>query len=170
MRIPPYYEKGSWQRFFAGGVIGAIISWIIFAYMYGTYQDTQILWISKQAEEIKDLKKDIQIWQEDYKKLNEENQKGLTLQEIDVTLTNGDKYKMDKFRTYQLETLVKQEVNHLIAKDITKIYESRELIKRAVENRVFTIDDKQYRLEVRGIYVLYETLEIDITMKFNDES
>ncbi|WP_456278018.1 sporulation membrane protein YtrI [Bacillus sp. AK128] len=169
MRIPPYYEKGSWQRFFAGGVIGGLISWVIFAYMFGTYQDTQILWISKQAEEIKDLKEDIKIWQEDYQKLNEENQKGLTLQEINVSLTNGDKFKLDNFRTYELETLAKQEINHLIAKEITTIYDSKELIQKAIENRVFTIGEKQYRLEVRGVYVLYSKLEIDVTMKFHDK-
>jgi hypothetical protein len=170
MRIPPYYEKGSWQRFLAGGVFGGLISWIIFAYMFGTYQDTQILHISKQAKEIKDLKEDIKIWQDDYQKLNEENQKGVTLQEIVVTIDNAEKYKLDHFRKYQLETQSKQEINHLIAKEISKVYESKELIIKAIENKVFTIDDKQYRLEVRGIYLLYANLEIDVTMKFNEKN
>lgn len=168
MRIPPYYEKGSWQRFFAGAVIGAIISWIMFAYMFGVYQDTQIKHISKQAQEIKNLQEDIKIWQEDYKKLNEENQKGLTLQEINVKLTNAELYKFDTFRQYQLESEARKELNHLIAKEITTIYESQELIERVIENKTFSIDDKDYQLEVREIYLLYTELEVQVSVKFKD--
>lgn len=169
MRIPPYYEKGSWQRFFAGCVFGAILSWIAFAYMFGVYQDTQIKHISKQAQEIKNLQEDIEIWQEDYKKLNEENQKGLTVQEIKVKLTNAEKYKFDTFRQYELESAARKEISHLIAKEITIIYQSQELIKKAIENKTFTIAEKDYQLEVRGIYLLYSQLEIQVSMKFKED-
>jgi hypothetical protein len=169
MRIPPYYEKGSWQRFFAGGVFGGILSWIIFAYMFGVYQDIQITHISKQADEIKELKANIEIWQEDYKKLNDENKKGLTLQEIKVKLMNADKYKFDALRKYQLESEARKDISHLIAKEISTIYEDQELIIRAIENRTFTIDDKDYQLEVRGLYLLYTNLEIQVSMKFKDK-
>jgi hypothetical protein len=169
MRIPPYYEKGSWQRFFAGGVVGGILSWIIFAYMFGVYQDIQIKHITKQAEEIRKLKANIEIWQEDYKKLNEENQKGITLQEINVKLINAEKYKFDSLRKLDLESKVREDISHLIAKEISTIYDDQDLIERAIENRSFTIDDKDYQLEVRGIYLLYTNLEIQVAMKFKNE-
>jgi hypothetical protein len=169
MRIPPYYEKGSWQRFLAGGVFGGLLSWVIFAYMFGVYQDTQITYISKQAEKIIKLEKDIEIWQEDYKKLNQENQKGLTIQEINVKLINSEKYKFDSFRTYELETKARQEISHLIAKEISTIYQSEELIRKAIENKVFTIDEKDYRLEVRGIFLLYTDLRIQVSMEFQKD-
>ncbi|MFZ3590707.1 sporulation membrane protein YtrI [Bacillus sp. DJP31] len=170
MRIPPYYEKGSWQRFFAGGVFGALISWILFVYMFGVFQDIQIKHISKQALEIEDLKDHIQIWQDDYKKLNEENQKGLTLQEINVKLTNAEDYKFDTFREFQLESVAKKEINHLIAKELNTIYQSQELIIRAIENKVFTIDEKDYRLDVRGIYLLNTNLEIQVMLQFKENN
>ncbi|KAA0549128.1 sporulation protein [Bacillus sp. BGMRC 2118] len=169
MRIPPYYEKGSWQRFFAGCVFGAIFSWIAFAYMFGVYQDTQIKHISKQAQEIKNLREDITIWQEDYKKLNEENQKGLTLQEVKVNLLNAERYKFDGLRELTLESEARKDISHLIAKEISTIYESRELIRKTIENKTFTIDEKDYQLEVRGIYLLYTELEVQVSMKFKDD-
>jgi hypothetical protein len=169
MRIPPYYEKGSWQRFLAGGVIGGIISWIIFAYMFGVYQDIQIKHITKQADEIRNLKADIEIWKEDYKKLNEENKKGITIQEIKVKLINADKYRFDSLRQLDLESKARNDISHLIAKEISTIYDDKELIIRAIENRSFTIDDKHYQLEVRSIFLLYTNLEIQVEMKFKDE-
>ena len=35
MRIPPYYRKPAWQRFFSGMAVGAFISWFLFLYMNG---------------------------------------------------------------------------------------------------------------------------------------
>ncbi|MFD1737109.1 sporulation membrane protein YtrI [Bacillus salitolerans] len=169
MRIPALYEKKTWQRFFAGAVCGGLISWIIFAYMYGEYQDAQIIHISKQAKEIMNLKQDIDIWKKDYEKLNEENKKGITLQEINVKLLNAERYKLDSLRKYEIEKGAKHDINHLIAKEISTVYESRELIKRTIENKVITIDEKRYRLEVRGLYLLYTNLDVEVSMRFHEE-
>ncbi len=166
MRIPPFYEKGSWQRFFAGGVFGGLISWILFVYMFGAFQDIQLTHISKQAEEIKNLKEDIKIWSDDYTKLNEEKQKGLTLEKVNVKLINSEAYKFDSWRQYELESVAKKEINHLIAKELTLIYQSQELIIRAIENKVFKIDEKDYRLDVKGIFLLNTTLEIQVAVQF----
>lgn len=169
MRIPPLYEKGSWQRFFAGAVCGGLISWILFVYMFGVYQDIQIKYISKQAIEIQDLNGKIEIWKDDYEKLNEESQKGLKLQEVDVSLINAETYKFDTFRAYQLETEAKKEITHLIAKELTTIYQSKELIIRAIENKGFTIDEKDYSLEVRGIFLINTTLDVQVAVKFKED-
>ena len=39
MRIPPYYRKPTWQQFFAGMAIGGVISWFIFFYIFGVWQE-----------------------------------------------------------------------------------------------------------------------------------
>ncbi|MEI2400973.1 sporulation protein, partial [Paenibacillus phytohabitans] len=61
MRVPPYYQKPGWQRFFAGVVIGALISWIVFLFQFGVLQDNQIKKITQQEDEIKDLQKSKEI-------------------------------------------------------------------------------------------------------------
>ena len=63
MRIPPYYRNPLWQRFFAGAVIGGIISWCLFFYMYLDLQEKQVLLIQTQQDTIKDLKNELEIWQ-----------------------------------------------------------------------------------------------------------
>ncbi|HAQ08205.1 MAG TPA: sporulation protein, partial [Bacillus bacterium] len=30
MRIPPYYRRPEWQRFFSGMAVGALLSWVLF--------------------------------------------------------------------------------------------------------------------------------------------
>ena len=61
MRIPPFFSQPSWQRFLAGVVIGALISWVLFFYMFGIQQDKQILTIQTQKEQIDDLNEKIAI-------------------------------------------------------------------------------------------------------------
>lgn len=58
MRIPPYYRNSHWQRFFAGMAIGGIISWFIFLYIFGEWQEKYSMEISKQEETIRDLTKE----------------------------------------------------------------------------------------------------------------
>ncbi len=55
MRIPPYYHKPSWQQFFSGLILGGVISWGIFLYIFGVWQEKQANQIQKQKEEIQEL-------------------------------------------------------------------------------------------------------------------
>lgn len=75
MRIPPYYRDKTWQRFFAGAAIGAVMSWFVFLYLFGTLQEKQVRHIAELQDKIVDLENDIRIWQEDYVKLNKANKK-----------------------------------------------------------------------------------------------
>nr|WP_235048659.1 hypothetical protein [Geobacillus sp. WSUCF1] len=75
MRIPPYYQYPSWQRFFAGAAIGALISWFVFLYMFGVLQEKQVRHVNELNEQIADLQNEIRIWQEDYIHYNKEMKK-----------------------------------------------------------------------------------------------
>nr|WP_235186695.1 hypothetical protein [Geobacillus sp. FW23] len=55
MRIPPYYQYPSWQRFFAGAAIGALISWFVFLYIFGVLQEKQVQHVNELNEQIADL-------------------------------------------------------------------------------------------------------------------
>lgn len=166
MRIPPYYNEPGWQRFFAGMAIGALIGWIIFLFIYGTFQEEQSREIEEQETKIAILEEEKKIWQEDYKKLNKENKKRLTLQEIKIKIENGEKYNLGDFTVFQIEKAVKEDISHLIAKDIESVYNSRELLVKTIENKEFELDDKQYKVQVKEILfftTLYINLEIRMT-------
>jgi hypothetical protein len=164
MRIPPHYRYPTWQRFFAGVVIGAIISWFIFLHLFGVLQEKQVRKIIELQDKIADLENEIRIWQEDYVKQNKINQKKLMVQEISVHLVNAEQYKLDSYTTFRIEESVKEDISHLKAKDIETVYNSRELLKRAIENKTYTINEQPYKLEIHQLFV-FTTLSIELKLK-----
>lgn len=163
MRIPPFYRRPHWQRFLAGVIIGAIISWILFFYMYGIQQEKQIRTIYNQRETIKDLNDKIAIWKEDYQKLNEQNEKSLTVQEIEVKIANNP-YQLDELSLAEAEDAIRDELSTLIAKDVKTIYNGKLLLRKSIENRLIEINKKQYRVEVVEI-LFFTEMYIEVELK-----
>jgi hypothetical protein len=161
MRIPPYYRQAGWQRFLAGMAIGGFISWIIFIYIFGSWQEIQSKEIQQQKDEIEDLKKALKIWQEDFNKLNEKNQEQLTVQNIKVKITNFEKYKLDMLSVTEIEEEIKEDIDMVMAKDLETVYKNRDLIKKVIENKVFEVNDKRYKLQVKEM-IVYTTLQIQL--------
>jgi len=166
MRIPPYYRKPTWQQFFAGAVIGGVISWFIFLYIFGVWQEKYSQEIQKQREEIADLTNEKTIWQEEFNKANKENQKKLTVQSIYIKITNKDKYHLDQLSVFQMEDKVKEDISIMMAKDIESVYNSRELIRRTIENKTLKVNDKRFKLKVTEM-TIYTTLSIDLEIEID---
>ncbi|MFP7299513.1 sporulation membrane protein YtrI [Neobacillus niacini] len=165
MRIPPYYRKPAWQRFFSGMVIGGAISWCIFIYIYGVWQEKHTALIDKQSEEIVDLKEEKKIWQEEYKEMNKRTIEQLTIQKINIKITNWEKYKLDMLSVSEIEDSVKDDISMMIAKDIDTVYKSKELIKKIIHNKPVKINDKRYKLQVKEM-VIFTTLSIQLEIEF----
>lgn len=167
MRIPPHYQQPTWQRFFAGTAIGAIISWGVFLFIFGVIQEKHSIIINEQKQTIQDLENDKKIYQEEYTKLNKEAQKKLTIQEIKIHLTNGDRYLFKDFRIKNIENRIKEDLSDLIAKDIESVSSSQLLIERTIENRSLDFDGKKYKLEMTKL-LLHTTLYIEVEISFLD--
>jgi L-lactate permease len=165
MRIPPYYRKPSWQRFFSGMAIGGAISWCIFLYIFGVWQDRHIYKIKKQEDDIKELKNDISIWQQEYKQMNKRNIAQLTVQKITIKITNWERFKLDSLSVFETEEKVKHDINIMLAKDIDTVYKSKELIKRIIENKSVKINNRRYKLHVTEL-VIYTTLTLQLELSF----
>jgi hypothetical protein len=165
VRIPPYYRQPSWQRFFAGMVIGGAISWCIFIYIFGVWQEKHTALIDKQSEEIVDLMEEKKIWQEEYKEINKRTIEQLTIQKINIKITNWEKYKLDLLSVSEIEDSVKDDISLMIAKDIETVYKSKELIKKIIQNKPVKINDKRYKLKVREM-VIFTTLSIQLEIEF----
>jgi ABC-type antimicrobial peptide transport system permease subunit len=169
MRIPPLYKKPSWQRLLVGTVIGGAISWCIFIYIFGVWQEKHTILILDQKDEIADLKNDLKIWQDEYKAANKRNIEQITVQKINVRISNWEKYDLDSFSAFQIEDEVKEDIGMMIAKDLETVYKSKDLIKKIIENKTIKINDKRYRLEIRE-FVIYTTLSIQLEMRFENRS
>ncbi|MEK4537783.1 sporulation membrane protein YtrI [Peribacillus butanolivorans] len=164
MRIPPFHRSPTWQRFFAGAALGGLISWVIFFYMYGVQQETQIRIIHDQREEIKDLNEKIGIWEQEYKKLNQQNEEILTIQEVEVTITNGKIYSLDQLSVAEAEDVIEDDLSSLLAKDVVSVYNGKMLLKKSIENKIVNINKKRYTLEVVEI-MFYTKMNIEIKLK-----
>jgi hypothetical protein len=165
MRIPPYYRRPSWQRFFAGMAIGGAISWCIFLYIYGVWQEKQTELLRKQEQEIVDLKAEKQIWQEEYKQINKRNIEQLTVQKINIKITNWEKYSLDSLSVLETEDSVKDDISMMLAKDLETVYKSMDLLEKIIENKPIKINDKRYKLKVKEM-VIYTNLSIQLEIEF----
>ncbi|MFB3160811.1 sporulation membrane protein YtrI [Neobacillus sp. 179-C4.2 HS] len=165
MRIPPYYRRPSWQRFFAGMAIGGAISWCIFIYIFGVWQEKHTALIDKQSEKIIDLENEKKIWQEEYKEINKRTIEQLTTQKINVKIINGEKYKLDMLSVSEIEDSVKDDISMMLAKDIDTVYKSKELIKKIIQNKPVKLNDKRYKLKVKEM-VIFTTLSIQLEIEF----
>mgnify|MGYP001176804707 FL=1 len=167
MRIPPYYEKRQWQIFFFGAVIGGIVGWLVLLFIYGELQERQAATIQMQKELIQSLEEEKNIWQEEFQKLNEKNNEQLTVQAIDVKIINADKYKIDSLSKYEAEEAIKEDIRIVLAKDLEFVYNSRELIKKTIENKPIKINDKRYKFVVKEMLV-YTNLLIHLEIQLAD--
>jgi hypothetical protein len=161
MRIPPYYKKPTWQQFFAGMAIGSGISWCIFLYIFGVWQEEYSITIKKQKDDIIELKDNIRIWQEEFAALNKKSIEQMTVQDIKIRIMNSDKYDLDPLSVLQIEDGVKEDISMMMAKDLETVYKSRDLLRRAIENKAVKVNNKRYRLEVKETFI-YTTLSIRV--------
>ncbi|AEP01688.1 sporulation protein [Weizmannia coagulans] len=168
MRIPPLYRKPGWQRFMAGFIVGGCICWLIFLYMFGVMQERQAQMIERQEKTIQDLQQEKAIWQEDYKKLNQKNEKLLTIQRIDVKISNYEKYDIhDSQSIFEAEEDIKHDLSPLIAKNLKTAYLNKDLITRMLENKVIKINHRRYTFEVRDI-LFYSVVRVHLNLKLAD--
>lgn len=164
MRIPPFLKLVTWQRFFVGVAIGAIVSWLVFLYIFGKLQEDQTKLLIQQKDEINELQRSVKIWQDEFKQLNKKNEQKLTVQEIEIKLINGDKYKFDSFSIFEIEDRIKDDLMIMNAKDVETVYKSRDLLKKMIENKTLKVNEKRYKLNVTEI-IIYTTLFIEIEIQ-----
>ena len=167
MRIPPYYRRPSWQRFFAGAAVGGAISWCIFLYIFGVWQEESAILIREQQKEISELNNDIKIWQEDYEELNNRNLEKITVQKINIKITNWERYKLDQFSVFETEEAVRDDIKMVLAKDLETVAKSKDLVKKIIENKPIKINDKRYKLRVKEM-IIFTTLTIQLEIQFDE--
>ncbi|MFJ5715946.1 sporulation membrane protein YtrI [Neobacillus sp. NPDC093127] len=165
MRIPPLYRRPAWQRFFAGMAIGGAISWCIFLYIYGVWQEENTELLRKQQQEIVDLNNEKKIWQEEYKEMNKRNIEQLTVQKINIKILNAEKYKLDSLSVLETEDSVRDDIDMMLAKDLETVYKSKDLLKKIIENKPIKINEKRYKLKVKEL-VIYTNLTIHLEIQF----
>ncbi|WP_413379107.1 sporulation membrane protein YtrI [Alkalihalobacillus sp. 1P02AB] len=169
MRVPPYYRRPGWQRFFAGIAIGAIIGWAFFVNHYGQVYDSMIVKIKTQADEITHLEEDIAQLKNDQVILNEENKNKLTVQDIEISFSNDKQLKLSQLTIHDLKHQAVDQISNLKGDSIETVYQAKDLIYRAIENKTYVIDDRKYHFKIIG-ESFYTTLHLTIEIKLEPSS
>lgn len=167
MRIPSHYQNPGWQRFFAGAAMGAIVSWLVFLFLFGVLQEGQVKLIKEQQDKLNDLNHRYNILIEDHEKLNEQTKNKLKIQDFKVEIINYEKFMLDSLSKHNLIDAVVKDLNHLIAKDTKSVSENKELLQKAIENKVYELDEKKYRLRIYSVY-FDTTLELSLKMELKE--
>ncbi|MCM3759659.1 hypothetical protein M3212_02530 [Alkalihalobacillus oceani] len=165
MRVPPFIERPSWQRFFAGVIIGILIGWAFFIYQYGQVYEGLMLRISKQEALIHKQEERIEGLVSEQTKLNEENQKKLTIQQIEIVYVNDRRLRLNQLTLFELREQALNELQFIERKDIETVATMKDSIIKTLENKVFHVGEGRYQLDVKEVY-LFTTLRlyVEITL------
>ncbi|WP_373893051.1 sporulation membrane protein YtrI [Virgibacillus sp. CBA3643] len=168
MHIPPYHKKATWQRFFVGGVIGAILAYGIYLYIYGSLYE-QLLEENLELEaEVTELEKQNEALTQDKEDLDAQREQPIIVETIEINITNDEELRLDRLIVHQLEELINEEINHLIGENVTIIDESSQLLRSSVENKGFTVDDFTYYFDVAQLTVSRNMI-LTVEAKLTDE-
>lgn len=167
MHIPPYYKKESWQRFFIGTFVGAVIAYVIFIYMYGSmYEKLYEENIDLQSQ-VSTLKKQNDALLEDNEDLDEKSKDPITINAIEIDITNAEELRLDSLIILQLEEMIKDEIGHIIGQDLSIVTKSDQLLLSTIENKTYTVDDFSYHFEVTKL-TISQTVRITVETKLSD--
>lgn len=167
MHIPPYYKMKSWQHFIIGICTGALIAYSIFIFMYGTMYEKLYENNLELQSKVNELKNHNDSLLQDKKDSAEKGKEQLTVERIEIQIINQEELHLDRLIIHQLDTMIKQEINHIIGQDIRIVSESDRLLLSSIENKAFSIDDFTYFFEIRRL-TISDTVKLIMYAKISD--
>ncbi|MDQ0208107.1 sporulation membrane protein YtrI [Alkalicoccobacillus murimartini] len=167
MRMPTNVPRPGWLRFFAGIMIGSILGWVFFLFQYGQIYEGMMVTRVQQNLKIETLQERIEQLVSEQRNQNEENQKKLTIQQIEIHFTDDSDLDLDQLTVYEIRQKVLSELAYLERKDIESVHHTKELMIRTIENKRFSVEDKRYHVQINEVY-LFTTLHIYAEIRLED--
>jgi|SRR5690625_5072901 len=165
MHIPPYHKKRSWQILLVGILIGSIVAYIVFAFMYGKMYENLLTKNVQMKSKLTELERQNEALLQDKEDLEEK--KHHTIQTLQIDFSNSEELQLDRLIIHELEDLIKQEIGYIIGKDIQSLSDHDDLLITVIENKVVTIDDFSYQFEVQKLFIS-EKLKVLLKIKLAD--
>lgn len=165
MHIPPFYKKRTYQTFFIGIFIGAVIAYLTLLFMYGKMYEKLLVERMQLKTEIEEITQQNEALLEDKEQLEEQSSAIVT--SIQVQFINEKTLKFDRLMTLQLENMIKSELSNIIGKSIQSVSESDDLLITVIENKTFTIEDQSYEFEVKKLSIA-EQIKLSLEGKIAD--
>src|SRR5699024_4882860 len=114
MHIPPYHKKRSWQIFFVGVFVGAVLAYTVFVFMYVKMYENILSEHLQSQTKASELKRQNQALLEDKEDLEEQSNPKILA--IKIQFTNSDELQLHRLITHQLEDYLKNELQSIIGK------------------------------------------------------
>lgn len=162
MHIPPFYKRRTWQCFFIGIFFGSVISYCILLYMYGSMYENLYEHNLNLESRVLELKNQNDALLKDKRTSDEKEIQSMTIDKIEIYITNEQQLQLDRLIIHQLEEEIKKEINHIIGQDIMTISEADLLLQSTIENKRFTVDDFTYAFEIEKLTIAHI---VKITLK-----
>lgn len=153
MHVPPYHKRKGWQRFLAGGFIGAILAYAIFIYMYGSMYERLFEENQHLEADVKELEDQNEALLQDKKDLDKEKSEEATVEKIEITIANKDELEIDRLLIHELEGKVQETLKHVINQEVSIVGESEHLLVSTLEKQEIEIDDFTYQFHVTRLIV-----------------
>ncbi|SDK43079.1 sporulation membrane protein YtrI [Sediminibacillus albus] len=165
MHIPPYYKQESWQRFFAGAFIGAIIAFVVYLYIYGQNYEK---WLEDNMDlrsQLAELERQNEVLLENKKELDEKTKEKVVVQSISIKIENEKQLKLDRLIVHQIEERIKAEIDNVIGRDIVSLSENDQLLISTIENTVYRVEDINYHASINQL-VIAPVLKLNLSLDF----
>ncbi|WP_010532402.1 sporulation membrane protein YtrI [Lentibacillus jeotgali] len=160
MHIPPYFKKKAFQRFLAGAFAGAVVAYLMFVYMHGSMYGQLLEENRDLKSEVTELENQNEALLEDNENLDEKSKEPVKVETIEITIINEEDLP-DSLIIHDLEELIKEEIVHIVGKDVSIISESDGLLRATIENKDFTVDDFAYQFTVDTL-IIHNTVKIAV--------
>ncbi|GAB3065205.1 sporulation membrane protein YtrI [Virgibacillus ainsalahensis] len=167
MHIPPLYKKKTWQLFIIGTVVGGVLSYLVYIYMYGSLYEQVVEENLQIQSELTELQSQNEALLEDNADLDEKSKEPVTVDAIEISFANQEELRLDRLIVHQLEEMIKEEINHLIGQDLSIVAESDQLLEAAIENKGFSVDGFTYYFEVHKLYIT-KTIKLNLETKLSN--
>lgn len=169
MRIPSEREMKKWQPFITGLIIGAIIAYTLFIFMNGQLYEQLLTESYELQAELSELEKQYELLEQDKEDLDERASKAITIEKINVEITNEKELRLDRLMSHQMVEQIKTDIEHLLGQDITVVEQSAQLLITTIENKPLTIDEVTYHFSVEQL-VISAHLKLNIKAEIAKES
>ncbi|MEW9698309.1 hypothetical protein [Paenibacillus sp. SI8] len=157
MRVPPFAR---YQRFLASlGLLvsGAIIGSAVYMSIHQHTYNQLYVQMHKYLEEIDDLRADIDA-------LNKTRNKQALINVVNVYLIPKDQDELiSEDIQKEIEGDVKSEIKLVIGQKAANVRDARPLYERLITQRIYTLHEKKYMVEVKSIVLIQTELTIWIT-------
>lgn len=157
MRVPPFNQL---QRFLSGlglFISGLIIGCAIYMSMHQHHFSLLYVQMNKLQEENKDLKLDLES-------LNKYRNKQSIINIVHVYLENPpDKEPFTADIQKKIEAAVKEELKLVIGQKVAYVSDARPLYERLISQKVYSIQDKLYEIQVKSMVLVQNEFSVWIT-------